>query len=544
MKVDIKRLADRARTMARKERQRANKALRDADRRRRLNPLEFAARPYATQELVHLFETKQCLLVAANRFGKSTCGVWEVLWRATNTHPYREPRKHRTIWCGFPNYPFYTRVTQRLFKLWMPEEWLLEENKNEKRLTFRRAGGGVCDVFFLSYDQDQDAWAGGAVDFVWLDEEPPEDISREAFARTIDTRGQILRTLTPLSGMGWIYDQLYLPGKDGKRSITVLEGALAEFDEDAYLNVGRPLVPHLERSDIIMFAEEYPDDAERLIRVFGQFSKRAGLIYRKYDKGVHVIPARELPESWTLHGSLDPGYHGFAALLMATTPKGKTVVVDEYFSQQENTGKRLANLVEMVLRARSHAPSIEPVVFFCDTEDPQTVLELNLLAAQLSQEETVPVVFTQLEQGKKAVKAGILRVQQQLFPSPHQEPLEGLERPERWDKGEPLIYVFDSLHSVWRYKEKLYEGSRLAWELERFQWRVVKEEARDEPDESSADGAHMSAALRYGIMARLGPIPEAPPVEIPEDRDAWVWRQLQEQDQALIEARELGERGG
>lgn len=532
MKIELSRVRDPATEMDMKERRRANRAMRNADRRRRLNPLEFAARPHAIQEQVHLFQEKQCLLVAANRFGKSTAGVWEVLWRATDTHPYRTfHRPHRTIWCGFPSYKFYNRVTSRLFKLWMPEEWLIEENKNEHRLTFRRRSGGVCDVFFLSYDSDQDAWAGGAVDFVWLDEEPPEEISKEAFARTIDTRGQILRTLTPLSGMGWIYDQLYLPAKEGKRSIEVVEGALAEWDDHAYMNVGRPLVPHLDRSDIIMFAEEYPDETERLIRVFGQFAKRAGLIYRPYDKKTHVIPAFPIPESWELYGSLDPGYHGFAALLRGVTPKGREVIVDELFSQQESTSKRLESLVEMVYRARSARPSSEPVLFFCDTEDPQVVLELNLRATA----NEYPVVFTQLEQGKKAVKAGILRVQQQFGLLPHREPLEGLTRPPGHKAGEPELYIFDNLHSIWRYKEKLYEGCRLTWELERFQWKVVKEEARDEPDESSADGAHMCAALRYGTMARLGPLEEAPEVEVPEDRDAWVWKRVQEQEDQLAD---------
>lgn len=544
MRLDLRKLRDPTTYLSVQEQRRANRAIRDADRRRRLDPLRYAARPHPVQERVHTFTTKQCLLVAANRFGKSTAGTWEVLWRATNTHPYRNfERPHRVIWCGFPNYLFYQRVTSRLFKLWMPEDYFLAENKNEKRLTFQRKGGGVCDVYFLSYDSDPQAWAGGAVDFLWLDEEPPEEISREAFARTIDTRGQILRTYTPITGMAWMYDQLYLPAKEGKRDITVIEGALAEFKEDAYLNVGRPLVPHLTRKDIIGFAEEYPDEAERLIRIFGQYAKRAGLIFREFDTKIHRIPRFPIPEEWTLGGFLDPGYHGFAAGLLAFTPKGRIVAVDEYFSQQETTDVRLERLAEMVHRHRHSGPEASAVVFVCDTEDPQLVLDLNLAASR----KHYPLVFTQLDQGLKAVKAGILRVQQVMHPQPGRDRLDvpkgapRLERPTGFSKGEPLFYVMEGLHSVWRAKEKTHEGCRLIWELERLQWRVVKEESRDEPDKTTADGAHMLDGLRYGIMARMGPLEANDEVEVPEDRDQWVWDQLAERERAIIEAQTQGD---
>lgn len=530
MKLDLKTLLDPCQEMTRSERRRANRAVRAADRRRRTNPLLHAARPHYTQELVHLFEKKQCLLVAANRFGKSTCGVWEVLWRATNTHPYRELRPHHTIWCGFPSYKFYKRVTKRLFKLWMPEDYLLDTNETEGRMTFRREGGGVCDVFFLSYDSDQDAWAGGAVDFIWLDEEPPEDISREAFARTIDTRGQILRTYTPVSGMGWSYDQLYLPGIQGKRDIEVIEGALARWDPDAYLNVGESMVPHLTRADVILFAEEYPDEAERLIRIFGKYAKRAGLIYRAFDPAVHVVSGVEVTPDWLLVGTVDPGFHGFGALLAGIAPDGRVVVLDEYYSQGERTSVRLQALADMVVRHQPAGPSVEPVIFLTDTEDPQTTMELNLLAAA----QGMNLSFTQLQQGLKAEKAGLTRVQQQLHPSPKRDKPKWLTRPGGYDAGEPTIYFRKGMHSVWKTNERMEEGSRLLYEMQRLMWAVVKGESRDHADKLSADGAHLLDCLRYLVMSRFGPVG----VEEEEVNQDGIWAEVQELDERVMQQRE------
>jgi phage terminase large subunit-like protein len=54
---------------------------------------------------------------------------------------------------------------------------------------------------FLSYDQKREAFQGTAKHFVWLDEEPPEEIVAECLLRTMTTDGLLVYTFTPLQGI-------------------------------------------------------------------------------------------------------------------------------------------------------------------------------------------------------------------------------------------------------------------------------------------------------------------------------------------------------
>lgn len=56
-------------------------------------------------------------------------------------------------------------------------------------------------VTFKSYEEGTLAFASEAVDWIWLDEEPPESIYDECMMRLITTGGSIMTTMTPVEGM-------------------------------------------------------------------------------------------------------------------------------------------------------------------------------------------------------------------------------------------------------------------------------------------------------------------------------------------------------
>lgn len=62
-------------------------------------------------------------------------------------------------------------------------------------------------IRFKTYDQGRESFQGAAKDIIHLDEEPPEDIVNECKARLIDRSGQLIRTLTPLNGITYTYDE-------------------------------------------------------------------------------------------------------------------------------------------------------------------------------------------------------------------------------------------------------------------------------------------------------------------------------------------------
>jgi phage terminase large subunit-like protein len=490
-------------------------------RRVRGDPLTYGYPPHAGQERVHASEHKHRLLISANRWGKSVCGTREYLWLATMTHPYVEPYPLNTIWVGFPDFPFYRRVTRQLFLDWVPKGSLIQFHETEKWARIRRADGGICEVHFLSYDADRMKWQGASVDLCWLDEECPEDIYREAMARLIDVNGRMLMTLTPVSGMGWIYDRLYLPAKTGTADIELFQGALAEQDPGKPYGVGEILVPHLSHDKVLRFASSIPDEDERAIRIFGDFRSRSGAVYKQFRPEIHVVPSFPIPTHWELWLGLDAGYHGFAAVLLAMSDDGRIYVVGEYFSQEEPLRVRAPALWQMVRGARPVSAE-EGVTCVVDTADPQLVLELNLWA----QENRVPIGFASLELGKKSRLSGIGRLQELLSPDPRLATPRQVARP-RHELGEARLYLFDSLYSKWRMDEDSYEGSRTAWELARYLWKEPPKGAPHpaDADDRTAHGSHMLAALRYAVMARMGAPAALPKDELehlsPRDRAVW-----------------------
>jgi phage terminase large subunit-like protein len=62
-----------------------------------------------------------------------------------------------------------------------------------------QAGRSVLTI--KTYDQGRERWQGETLDFVWFDEEPPEDIYFEGLTRTNARGGIVTLTFTPLKGM-------------------------------------------------------------------------------------------------------------------------------------------------------------------------------------------------------------------------------------------------------------------------------------------------------------------------------------------------------
>jgi phage terminase large subunit-like protein len=497
--IDLSRVQNVASTLEGEDLQKLMGWAGERERLLRDDPLNYGFAPHAGQLQVHRSRAEETFLVAANRWGKSVCGVREALWRATMTHPYKPNRPHDVIWCGFVDFGFYIKVTKRLFDEWVPKGYLIQFHESEKWAKVRRKDGGVCTIYFLSYESGRSSWQGGAVDFIWLDEELPQDIYHEATARLVDRRGHMLLTQTPVSGLGWAYDEIYLPSVTGTRKTVIVQGALAERDPERELEVGEPLVPHLSREQIIRLAKAVRDPDERAIRVFGEFRGRSGGVYKMYDPEVHVVPAFRIPRYYECWGGCDPGYHGFAALLFAMDPMGRVYVPLEFFSQQESHTERARALWERV-QATFALNDDEYFVFYCDTANPQDIMELNTWSMKVG----ARMVFTSLQHGLKAREAGIQRVQEYLQPLPGRSTPREVARLKP-DKGEPMLYFFDTLMSAWEEEEDAVATSRLLWELQRYVWRTPRrnDSHPKDADEKSAGGAHALAALRYGMMARM-----------------------------------------
>ena len=69
------------------------------------------------------------------------------------------------------------------------------------RAIVRSVQGFENVVEFKSYEEGRSAFEAEAIDFIWLDEEPPKPIYDECLLRLLTTGGRLLSTFTPLEGM-------------------------------------------------------------------------------------------------------------------------------------------------------------------------------------------------------------------------------------------------------------------------------------------------------------------------------------------------------
>lgn len=199
------------------------KLLQDGKRALAENSLK-AYRPYPKQREFHRsggpLHIRERLLMAANQVGKT--------WAAGAEHAMHLTGEYPDWWDG----PYFdsevvgwaasetgqsTRDTVQRILLGQPGSWgtgaipkrcILEIKKSPhgvsdsvETVLVRHRSGGISRVTIKTYDQGRERWQGETLDFVWLDEEPPEDIYFEGLTRTNARAGIVTLTFTPLKGM-------------------------------------------------------------------------------------------------------------------------------------------------------------------------------------------------------------------------------------------------------------------------------------------------------------------------------------------------------
>lgn len=286
--------------------------------------------PHDKQILFHSASGRHRLYIGGNRSGKTTGGIAEDLWWLSGRHPYRQvPNggvRGRIVGVDFLN--GIEKILKPEFMRWCPVadlrggSWSDAYNTQERTLHFENGSF----VEFMSYDQDVDKFAGTSRHFVHFDEEPPQDIYIECVARLVDTAGSWWMTLTPVMGMQWMYDDIYIPGKNNPDShISVVEVEMWEN-------------PHLPPEEIKSFLESLPEE-DRDARVKGKFTRRGGVIFKSYDRSVHVIPTGQFklppPGVGEVYNSLDHGFNNATAWLWHfVTPDGDIITFDEHYESE------------------------------------------------------------------------------------------------------------------------------------------------------------------------------------------------------------------
>lgn len=187
-------------------------------------------------------------------------------------------------------------------------------------VTVRHVSGGTSTLLFKAYEQGRGKWQANTVDYVWFDEEPPEDVYFEGITRTNATRGLIAVTFTPLKGMSTVVARYILEQSLDRDVITMTIDDAEHYSDE-------------ERARIIA---SYPAH-EREARTKGVPSLGSGRIFPVAEEDIRVSPF-EVPKHWVQIGGLDFGWdHPTAAACLAWDRDADVIYVTKVYRKSEAT---------------------------------------------------------------------------------------------------------------------------------------------------------------------------------------------------------------
>lgn len=267
--------------------------------------------PHAAQLEFHQSLAGIRAAFGGNQSGKTYCGAVDGAWTVGKCHPYRPNYvglvKGRDCCVSFGTIkavllPTYYKLLPRQrcslgFKTFEGKEaiwpglrgssWSSAWSEIDKMLHLD--DGSFME--FKSYEQGREAFQGSQIHWIRMDEEPPEDIFGENYARQITLRTNLVFTLTPLNYSQWLYSRVYQQAANDKNVSFVMMSS----EDNPFSN--------REVLDGLMTGIE--DEAIREARLHGKFTFLSGLVYKEY--GDHnLYEPFPIPHDWHRSVVIDP----------------------------------------------------------------------------------------------------------------------------------------------------------------------------------------------------------------------------------------------
>lgn len=181
-------------------------------------------------------------------------------------------------------------------------------------ISVRHVDGGISTATFKSYEQGREKFQSESVDWLWLDEEPPEDVYSECLTRTTATNGIIFITYTPLKGMTALTRKFMKekPAGVGEVHMTIFDAK------------------HISKEKREQMMASWPEH-EREARAMGMPFLGSNAVFEEVSKRMLEVPLRVMgseivhrdigliqTDHWYKLWALDFGIgHNFAAVLLA-----------------------------------------------------------------------------------------------------------------------------------------------------------------------------------------------------------------------------------
>ena len=443
---------------------------------------------YNTGDKIHKkqVEFHKCLkrnrwVFGGNRSGKTECGAVECVYMARGNHPYRQNRKDTIGWVVSLSQQVQRDVAQKKILHYLRPDWIdevvmLSGRKDAPEsgvidfIRVRNVFGGISVIGFKSCDQGREKFQGASLDFVWFDEEPPKDIYLECRMRVLDKKGDIFATMTPLKGLTFVYNDIYL----NRFNDPEIWYSFMEWADNPYLDGAE-----------ISAMEGCMDENILQTRRYGRFATSEGLVYPEFDESVHIIEPFPIPKEWQDNISIDPGLNNpLSAHWYAVDFDDNVYVVYEHYKAGMDVDyhaqkiKEICNLLDWKRDSKGRINAL------IDSASKQRTLSGVKSVAELFYERGI-LVNPEVE---KDLFSGIAQVKSYL----------------NQKNGLPNIYIFNNCPQLIREIKGYFWGSG------------------DTP--RKADD-HALDEMRYYLMSRpkkTPPVPEKSAIQ--KDKENWIRR--------------------
>ena len=307
------------------------KALTEKQNRQQQNPLKYF-QPHPKQQEASLTNKAIRALFWGNRVGKTEWGATEVAKVALGEHDFIAPGE---IWSFCPSFDEQKDTTQKKLLRYIPEHRILDRTWVRKgilkELLIDAGNGRKSKITFKSYEQGREKAQGAGKVLIWFDEEPPKDIYDECFVRVeAGINLYVILTMTPIKGMTWVYNDLYLNTSNPDIFISQ-----ATWEDN----------PYLTEEQKAQMRRGLTAQALK-VREQGQFVKQVGLVASWFSRQAHILDFTQFPPGQTYFG-IDFGFSAYCAALWIRIDREFNWWVFDGFYRKGMTNIDIQNLIRV-----------------------------------------------------------------------------------------------------------------------------------------------------------------------------------------------------
>lgn len=411
----------------------------EVNRRKSNNKLCFynvGKKVHKKQLAFHKCKKRNRWVFGGNRSGKTECGAVECIYFARGIHPYRKNKDNVFGWVVSLSQQVQRDVAQRKILDYLNPDWIediimLSGKKDDPKtgvidqIKIKNVFGGISVIGFKSCEAGREKFQGASLDFVWFDEEPPKDIYDECRMRVLDRRGDVFGTMTPLKGLTFIYEEIYL----NKYNSDEVWYEFIEWADNPFLNKNE--IKSLQKSMSKDMLES---------RRFGRFCVNEGLVYTEFDENKCIVEPFEVPSEWFDTISIDPGLNNPTSVhWYAVDYDGNVYVIFEHFESGKNVDYHANAIKQICEKLHWKKDGCGKITALIDSASNQKTLASAKSVAELFYEKGI-CVNTNVN---KDLFSGIARVKNYLD----------------FNNGLPNLYIFKNCVNLIREIKGYFWGS-------------------------------------------------------------------------------------